>query len=174
LTWAENGSIGSAPAAIGAAPAASTSTSATPAFLRCRTIAPSTAAYAFSSRPGLRSASSGRGFSFDAISGMSVSEEMSEHPSASEIVIPTSRSHVVSCVLPPTISGRKTIRLVAVAAATAIVTPFAPASAAAFGSGCVRRVRSIDSSTTMALSTSMPTPSMSPIIDSRLSVLPMK
>jgi hypothetical protein len=105
---------------------------------------------------------------------MSVSDDTSEHASASEIVMPTSLSHTVSSVLDPSTSGRNTISVVAVDATTAIVTDPAPCSAASRGSPICSRRRSIASSTTIALSTSMPTPSISPIIDKRLRLLPMK
>ena len=55
---------------------------------------------------------------------------------------------------------------------TAIDTARAPSSAAFLGSGSSRCLRSIDSSTTMALSTSIPTPSIRPIIERMLRLLP--
>ena len=107
------------------------------------------------------------------INGINSSDEMSEQISASEIVIPTSPSQTIKSVL-PRISGRKTMRLVSVEATTAMVTDRAPCSAAFFGSGSSMWRRSMASRTTIALSTSMPTPSINPIIESRFSDLPMK
>ncbi len=55
-------------------------------------------------------------------SGIRISDTPSEQASAIEIVRPTSPSQTVSSVSAPTTSGRKTIRVVAVEAVTAINT----------------------------------------------------
>jgi len=106
--------------------------------------------------------------------GISVSDENREQASEIEIDRPTSLSQVVSSVLAPTTRGRKTMIVVRVEQVTAIDTSRAPICAARFASLTVRRRRSIDSRTTMASSTSIPMPSISPHMDRMLSVLPMK
>ena len=108
------------------------------------------------------------------MSGISVSEENSEHASAMEMVTPTSLSQVVSSVPEPTTRGRKTMRVVAVEAVTAMTTWPAPSRAALRRSPSSRILRSMLSRTTMALSTSIPTASIRPIIERMLRLEPMK
>ncbi len=64
--------------------------------------------------------------------------------------------------------------LVSVDAVIATATSLAPRWADRFVSGSMRCLRSIDSSTTIALSTSIPTPSISPIIESTFRLRPEK
>ena len=108
------------------------------------------------------------------MSGIRVNEENSEHPSAMEMVSPTSLSQVVISVPEPMTRGRKTIRVVAVDAVTAMSTWPAPCSAAFRRSPSSRILRSMLSRTTIALSTSMPTASINPIMDRMLRLEPMK
>ena len=141
----------------------------------CRSVQASTRTYRSSSLTRLRGAAAGRLRSQTAdTSGISVSDEKREQTSEMEMAMPTSLSQVVSSVLAPTTSGRKTMTVVSVEQVTAIVTSRAPTSAAVRASPRSRRLRSIDSRTTIASSTSIPTPSINPHIDSTFRLFPMK
>src|SRR5438094_450461 len=107
-------------------------------------------------------------------SGMAVSERKSEHRSVKMIVRPTSPIQVEISVRPPRTSGRNTMIEVAVEHTTAGSTSREPTSAARRGPSPFWRWRKMLSSTTTALSTSMPTASISPIIERMLSVRPVK
>ena len=90
------------------------------------------------------------------------------------IVRPTSPIQVEISVRPPRTSGRNTMIEVAVEHTTAGSTSREPTSAARRGPSPFWRWRKMLSSTTTALSTSMPTASISPIIERMLSVRPVK
>ena len=91
------------------------------------------------------------------------------------MVIATCVKNIVMSVLAPNIMGAKTIMVVAVPAITARPTSLTPLIVAVIGSsGFSSRCRKILSVTTTALSTSMPTASINPIIDNILSVSPAK
>jgi hypothetical protein len=62
----------------------------------------------------------------DPISGMSVSDTRSEQKIVRVIAMPTSPSQICSSVFSPTMSGRKTMAVVVVAAMTAIATAEVP------------------------------------------------
>ena len=101
--------------------------------------------------------------------GTSVSATTSDTPMANEMVISSS---LKSSAASPLMSrnGTTAARLVVVEAITAEATSPAPTCAASIGSGWSRWWRSMFSSMTMALSTSMPMPRARPPSDMMLSV----
>ena len=103
-----------------------------------------------------------------------MSDRNSEQASAKMMVRPTSPIQVVISVRPPSTSGRNTIIEVPVAHTTAGVTSRQPLSVARSVASPRSRWRWMLSSTTTALSTSIPTASISPIIDRMLSERPAK
>ena len=112
--------------------------------------------------------------SFAAASGMRVSEMNSEQSSAKMIEIPAWLSMIEICDSLSKSSGTKIIKVVDVAAITATLTSPAPSRAARSVDSPFSSLWKMDSSTTTALSTSMPAASIRPIIDRTLSVLPLK
>lgn len=113
------------------------------------------------------------GLNFKKSSGTKVSAEISEAVSAKTMVKPTS---LKSCPDMPCMSamGRKTTTVVRVEAVTALATIPAPSSAASLKVRCSSRFLKQLSSTTIALSTIMPTPMVSPPRESMLKVMPEK
>ena len=98
----------------------------------------------------------------------------SEQKTVSESASPISPSQMDIGFFAPTTVGRNTIAVVIVEAITGPETACAPTIAAAFARSPRPCSRTMDSSTTMASSTSRPTPSIIPIIERTFSDLPAK
>ena len=107
-------------------------------------------------------------------SGITVSDRNSEQASVKMMVLPTSPTQIVTCVRPPSTSGRNTMIEVAVDETTAGSTSRLPRSAARRRGAPRSRCRWMLSRITTALSTSMPTASISPIMERMLSERPPK
>ena len=104
--------------------------------------------------------------------GMMVRLTNNESSRVTEMVTPTSLSHTVRPSWAPRMMGANTTIEVRVAETTARATSRVPFSVAVTASSpCVIR-RTMDSSTTTALSMSIPTPSISPIMESTFRLLP--
>jgi hypothetical protein len=96
--------------------------------------------------------------------GISVIATSSEAASERQIVTATCDMYSVMLSCAPKMFGRNTMAVASVPSVTARPTLFTPPSVAPIGlSGCSLRALKIASFTTTALSTSMPTDSISPI-----------
>jgi len=105
-------------------------------------------------------------------SGMKASETNREQHRAMMMEMPTSDSQVENSLFRPKMRGTKMMIEVSVEATTAMTTSRVPTRAASIRVLPFSMWRKIDSRATTALSTSMPAESISPIIDSTLSVPP--